>query len=488
MKSQFEESGTRMSFSQFLAIVGAHRKAALVAFFGTIVLVIGLSLIWPKTYTAQAVVVVDQKPDPVSANPYSNLTTPGFMATQVEIFQSDRVALRVVRNLRLAESTQARLEWDEATDSTGSIESWLAERLQKKLDVKPSRESNLINVSFKADTPAEAAFKANAFVQAYLDTNLDLRAEPARQYSGFFEERAKQLREELELSQAKLSAYQKEKGIIASDERLDIENARLSDLSTQLVQLQAISAESSSRKTQASRSTEQLQDVLINPLVASLKTDLAREEAKLKQASATLGENHPTVIQIRASMNEIKDRLASEIRKVGGGVGVTDAINQARMAEIKSSLEAQRTKVLQLKEQRDQLGILMKDVENAQRAYDNVLARLSQSSLESENKLPNVAVLTPAVEPIKHSSPKLLLNSVGSFFLGLLLAAGTVFALEFKDRRIRSLQDLTQTLSLPVIGSLTPPGKKKGLLPWGRDRRPLLEQKLLRPLPSPRAE
>ncbi len=477
-----------MSFSQFLAILIAHRKAALIAFVGSLVLVIGLSLVWPKTYSATAVVVVDQKPDPVSANPYSSMTTPGFMATQVEIFQSDRVALRVVRNLRLAESMQARLEWAEATNSTGSIESWLAERLQKKVDVKPSRESNLINVTYKADSPKEAAFKANAFVQAYLDTNLDLRADPAKQYSSFFDVRAKQLREELEAAQAKLSAYQKDKGIIASDERLDIETARLSDLSTQLVQLQALTAESNSRKNQAARSTDQLQDVLTNSLISTLKADLSREEAKLKQATTIWGENHPSVIQTRASVAELKERLAAEIRKVGSGVSVTNAINQSREADVKAALEAQRVKVLQLKEQRDQLGILQKDVENAQRAYDNVLARLSQSSLESENKLPNVAVLSPAVEPIKQSSPKMLLNSVGGFFLGLLLAMGTALVAEFKDRRIRSLQDLTKTLSLPVIGSLTPPGKKKTLLFWNRDHGPLLEQRMLRPLPSPGTE
>ncbi len=477
-----------MSFPQFLAILVAHRKAALIAFVSTLVLVIGLSLVWPKTYTGSAVVVVDQKPDPVSANPYSSLTTPGFMATQVEIFQSDRVALRVVRNLRLAESMQTRIEWAEATDSTGSIESWLAERLLKKLDVKPSRESNLISVSYKADTPKEAAFKANAFVQAYLDTNLDLRADPAKQYSSFFDVRAKQLREELEGAQAKLSAYQKEKGIIATDERLDIESARLSDLSTQLVGIQALAAESNSRKNQAARSTEQLQDVLTNSLIASLKTDLSRDEANFRQLSATLGENHPSVIQTKARIEEIKARLAAEIRKVGSGVGVTNSINQAREADVKAALEAQRTKVLQLKEQRDQVGILMKDVENAQRAYDNVLARLSQSSLESENKLPNVAVLSPAVEPVKASSPKMLLNSIGAFFLGLLLAFATAFVSEFKDRRIRSLQDLTQTLSLPVIGSLRAPTGKKKVLFWNRDRGPLLEQQMLRPLPSPGTE
>jgi hypothetical protein len=76
---------------------------------------------------------------------------------------------------------------------------------------------------------------ANAFVQAYMDTALALRVNPARQYSGFFDQQVKDARDALEKAQAKVSAFQKAKGIIATDERLDVENARLNELSSQLV-------------------------------------------------------------------------------------------------------------------------------------------------------------------------------------------------------------------------------------------------------------
>ena len=79
---------------------------------------------------------------------------------------------------------------------------------------------------------------------AYTDTTLDLRVEPAKLYNSFFDERAKALRDALEQAQSRLSAYQREKGIIVNDERLDVENARLSELSTQLVALQAVAEES----------------------------------------------------------------------------------------------------------------------------------------------------------------------------------------------------------------------------------------------------
>ena len=42
------------------------------------------------------------------------------------------------------------------------------------------------------------------------------------------------LRENLEKAQARISAFQKEKGIVARDEQLDGETARLNELSRQL--------------------------------------------------------------------------------------------------------------------------------------------------------------------------------------------------------------------------------------------------------------
>ena len=55
---------------------------------------------------------------------------------------------------------------------------WLADLLKKKLDVKPSRDSNVINIEFTGTDPGFAAAVANAFAQAYIDINLELKVEP----------------------------------------------------------------------------------------------------------------------------------------------------------------------------------------------------------------------------------------------------------------------------------------------------------------------
>ena len=450
-----------MNFVQFLSILRARWLVVLAVLVATIAVTLAVSLMMPRQYTATSSVVVDVKPDPVSAMLYPGLASPAFMATQIDIIQSDRVALRVIKDLKLTSNESVRRQWEEA-GGQGSFEQWLVELVQRKLSVRPSRESNVINIDYQAPDPRFAAGLANAFAQAYISTTLELKVDPARQYTAFFDGRTKEAREALEKAQAKLSAFQREKGIIATDERLDVENQRLNELSSQLVAIQAVAAESSSRQSQARGSSgEQLAEVLNNPVVANLKVDLNRAEAKLKELGVRYGDRHPQVIEARANAQELRSRIAAETSRITSGVGVTATINKQRESQVRAELDAQRAKMLQMKAVRDAGMVLVRDVESAQRTYDSLMTRLNQTSLESQTTQSYANVLTTAAPPSRHSSPKVPLNVALSVVLGLLLAIGSAVLLELRDRRVRSTTDLVQGLGLPVIGVLPKPNAKR---------------------------
>jgi polysaccharide biosynthesis transport protein len=475
-----------MNLIQFLSTLRARWRVALPVLVLTVGTAILVSLLSTKQYTATATLVIDAKPDPVVPMSYQVMLSPAYMATQVDVIRSERVAQRVVRNLKLTESPRIREQWMEATNGEGSIELWLSKGLQTLLDVQPSRESSVISVAFKASDPEFAASLANAFVQSYLDVSVELRVDPAKQYSAFFETRAKELRANVERAQARLSAYQREKGLIAREESLDIETARLNELSSQLTALQAIASDSSSRQVQAQGATaDRLQEVVNNPLLASLRSDLSRAEARLQELNARLGDNHPQVVEAKANINSLRGKLASETNRVTGSVSVTNTINRQREAEIRTALEAQRAKLLKMKAVRDEGSVMFRDVENAQRAYDAVLARLNQTSLESQTTLSNVYVLTQAVPPTLPSSPKVVRNIALSIVVGLLLAVGAAMLLELLDRRVRTVEELSELLGLPILGVLPRPGRKGG---FANRRIPLVMPRLLGRLQAPHKE
>lgn len=475
-----------MTLGQILTILRARWFSALAVLFALVAATVAASLLMPKQFTATAAVFVDMKsPDPIMGVALANITVPGYMASQVDLIQSERVALRAIRALRLNEDAELRKKWQLATEGRGDFEAWLAETLQKKLDVRPSREGNVIALAYTAADPGLAAALANAFVQGYIDTTLELRVEPAKLYNSYFDDRAKQLRAALEDVQAKLSDYQRSKGITANDERLDIENARLNELSTQLVALQAVADESGSRQVQANSNGDRLQEVLNNPVVANLTTDLSRQEARLFELSERLGEQHPQVKELSANIAQVRSRIQAESRRVSGSVGVNNSVNQSRVAQLRSALAEQRAKVLRLKSQRDEAGVLQRDVENAHRAYDAVQARANQSSLESQNTQTNVSVLKRATEPAQPSSPKLVLNTALAVFVGALLAVGFALARELFDRRLRTEEDVTLGLDQLLLVQL-PPMRLNGEVA-DATRTKLLSTRVLTGLPRPAA-
>jgi chain length determinant protein EpsF len=321
-------------------------------------------------------------------------------------------------------------------------------------------------------------------VQAFLETSVELRADPARQYSSFFDERAKQLRDQVEAAQAKLSTFQREHGLVVNDERLDVETQRLNELSSQLVQLQAQSADSESRSRQArGASSDAMMEVLSNPVVGTLKTELSRAEAKLQELNSRLGQNHPQVIEAKANIAELQSRMNAEIRRVSGSMDIANKINRSREADIRASLEAQRAKVLKLKAERDEAAVLQRDAENAQRSYDNVLARRAQSSLESQANQTNIGVLSSAAPPATPTGPKVLLNTLLSVAVGSLLAIAAAVLVELIDRRVRTLGDAADALGLPLLGVLPGPAPRRRL--FAQRRIPLLQQRILGQLPHP---
>ncbi|MES2228746.1 MAG: chain length determinant protein EpsF [Pseudomonadota bacterium] len=444
-----------MTLVQFFSILRARWKIMLLVLGAAVLGTALVNALLPRSYTSTVAVLVDVKsPDPIAGIIFPGMNSPSYMATQVDVIQSDRVSQQVVRTLHLNDSASMREQWRDATKGAGNFETWLADLLRKSLDVKPSRDSNVISVNYKSPDPKFATAMANAYAQAYIDVSLELRVEPAKQYGRFFEERSKQLREKVEQARAKLTAFQRQKGIVGVDERLDVENARLNELSSQMIALQAVGAETASRQAQARTSADQLPDTLGNALISNLRIELSRQESRLKELGERLGDSHPAITELKANVNELRARIDKETGRVSGGVSVSNSINVARLTQVRAALEAQRVKVLRLKESRDALAVLAADVDASQRAYDGVSVRANQTELESRTTQTNLYVLNPASEPTQPASPRVTLNMLLALFVGTLLAVGVAMLMELFDRRVRSALDVVQALETPLLGVL----------------------------------
>lgn len=332
---------------------------------------------------------------------------------------------------------------------------WIAHQLQTELDVKPARESNIINITWRGRSPAEAALVANAFAQGYLDTYLNLKTAPAKRYADWFDDQVRASRERLEQAQGKLSAYQEKAGIISSSEQGDYETARLTDLTQQLLVAQGRGRGGSG---------ETSPEVMSSPLVNNMRADVAKLEAKVQEASATMGPNHPQMQRMEAELRSMRSRLAAESSRVGSAAAVSHQASASRVRELQQAIAAQKARVLATNKERGQLSVLQREVESAQKAYETVSASAAQSRLQSMTTQSNVVFLGSAVQPIEPSGPSAQQAMLIAFAAGILLAIAGALMLELVNRRVRSIEDLSMVTQLPILGILPAPRERSAPL------------------------
>ncbi len=450
-----------MSFNQFLVILRARWLIAAGIFVAVVVLMAFASVIWPKQYTATASIVIDNKSDPVAeanGGQGAGQLPATYVNTQADIIASERVAQRVVKTLKLDQQPEARKLWAKGPNDDISV-TVAKLLLDKKLLVAPAHDSpthasNVIDISVKWSDPATAAALANGFAQAAIETNIELKVEPAKQYASWFDQRSRELRANLEEKQKKLSDFQSKNGIVATDEKLDVENARLAELSTELVTIQGLRQDSQSRQRQAGADVATLPEVLQSPVIQSLKAALAQAEAKKPDIAARLGKNHPDYQAVEGEISDLKSRIAQEGANIAASLGTATQSTMRRENDVRQALEAQKKKVLELKYQHDQAGMYLSDVTAAQRDLDQVTQRLAQSNLESLTQQTNVVQLSTATPPSDPSSPKIVINLIVAIFLGGVLGIGAALAAELRNRRVREDEDLVELLGVPVLGKL----------------------------------
>ena len=452
-----------MNLNLFFSALRARCGVFALVLVTTVLAATVVSLLLPKSYRATASLLVDAYKDEQSLT-LSTVLIPqreriNYLQTQMDIISSQRVARKVVQDLKLADSPTSRAAFEEATRGEGSIEDWLAENLLKWLKVETS-QSNVVQVSFSAADPRFSALLANAFARAYINTMLELRVEPMKQAAAWFDEQLKGLRTSLEDAQAKLTDYHRQQGIISADERLDIENTRLGEISNQLVRTQDQTIDLETRERQARKSLkrgaspDQLPDILSNPYIQKLRADLMHGEAKLQELATQYGVNYPLYRRQLSENQSLREKLDAEMKKVVAGIANSKRQSLQREVELRKALDAQRAQLLENKANRNELAVLTRNVETAQRTYEAAMQRAVVSQVESRASQTNVALLNPAVAPRGPSHPKVALNIALSVLVGTILGMGMVILLELLGRRVRVPSDLDQVQNVPLLAVL----------------------------------
>lgn len=417
----------------------------------------------PKSYTATTELIIDSKgQDPISGETMPARMLSGYIATQADIIRSRNVANKVIDQQNLIEEPALQPEFRAVSSEPLPSRQWLLSYLYNGLSVTPQQNSSVLSISFKSRNPKLAAELADAFALAYIKTNLELRIEPAKQITQWYDLQLAALRENLIERQNALAAYQEEHSIVATSDRLDLESSKLAELSAMLVAVQGqrLDEQSRSKQLDGSKNGALPEHVMSNPQVQKISDELTQAQARMAETGAQVGSNHPQYRQAKREVEALQAQLQRAVRQVGGSLRSSVELSKSREEQLAAEVAAQKEQVLLLNRSRNELTLLRQEVDNAQAAYDAALARSSQTKLESRIALTDVAILNTAAVPSRPTEPKPALNLVVATALGLLLGTAIALCWEWIDRRVRSADELETRLGIPVLALI--PAETRG--------------------------
>ena len=409
-----------------------------------------VTMFMPRKYTASTEMIMEGNvQDRVTGESVSARS--GYMATQSEIIRSRRVAERVYEYLpddirALVDERAAEVQPEGRVDPAG----WLSGYVRRNVTVEPGKNSSVMAITLTAEDPEVAAGALNSLAAAYIDTSIELRTDPARRFSVWYQNQMELLRNNLREARSKLSGFQQEHGIVGLNEQLDLETSRLADLSSRLVEAQDQSTQDQLRQGEGNQASA----IPNNAAIQNLRSELARAEAELEDMSTRYGERHPEYRRQRSEVQALRGSLARERSIAAESLESTADVSQSRLQELRQSFDDQKERVLALKAKRDELELLQQEVQMAQDAYNSASGRAQANTLESRLAETSVTVLNEAIPPSLPTSPNLKLNLVIATALGFMLGVALSLLLELGNRRVRSRSDIEETLGIPVLAYL----------------------------------
>ncbi len=435
-------------------------------------------IVTPPEFTATSVMVIDprksatQTPGSQSQladTPIDNLT----VESQTEILKSENIALKVISDLKLLDDPEFNqssaiaavfgwlMSWVRTAPPPTEVEQTQAvvEQFGKRLSIKRLGVTFVFELGFTLADKEKAAQIANAVAEAYVDDQLQAKANSTSRAGTWLQDRLKELGKQASEAERAVVDFRIKNNIIDTGGRLMSEQ-QLAELNSQLALASANASEASAKFAriqdimQSDLPDANVTDALHNEVIIKLRnqyTDLQKRQADLTNR---LGPSHQAVINVSADMRELSRSIKQELQRIAAGYRSDYEIAKSRVDSIQKSLSELVSKSNTTNQAQIELKALDSAAQSYRTLYDTFLQRYMESVQQQSFPLTEARVITKATPPLKKSKPKTLLTLLAALVGGGAVGFGMAWVREVLDRTLRTTEEVRTALGVPCISTV----------------------------------
>lgn len=491
-----EEREEQIDLRDYLRVIQKRKWTVITVFAVMVITVIIHAFTATPIYEATTRLIIEKEnPNVVSIQEVMAIDASGtdYYQTQYKIIESRRLARKVIKQLHLDKSEEffpkpkddfisnlKRSITDTITLIKDSIVSLLkrdsdvaAKNLEEyeednalvssfigRIEVKPIRNSRLVDISFQAKDPVLATKIVNTLANAYINLNLETKLKAAKDAVKWLYNRIEEERKKVEKAEQALLQY-KEKYNIITDFSSDTEKItaqKLAQLNAQVVDAESKRVEAETRYNQAiflqgtPDMLDSIPEVLNNELIRQIKTMEVELYNRMSELSKKYGSKHPQMVAIESELKTLQKRKAQEINRVVNSLRNEYRVALAKENSLKAALAKQKKESLDLNQKAIEYGVLKREAESAKQMYDLLIKRFKETSLTEDMKTGNIRVMDKAEVPRFPVKPRKKLNILLAMIVGLFMGVGLAFFFEYLDNTIKVPEEVKQYLKIPYLG------------------------------------
>ena len=434
----------------------------------TSVLILAMALVHLRRatplYTSTSRIYVEQTGPKVFDRDEQGVMTRSvnYLYTQAELLRSTSILFDTLRKLK---DEQIRTFADMANPIVA---------LRRGLETIVGKKDDLISISFRSPYPDEAAHIVNTLVDAYITFHDQRKRSTAAEVLRILREEKAKYSENLSAKLKIMMTFRQDNEGLAfgTDRDSNVILRRLERLSEALTEAQLATVEARSFHEVAQNmandptglrqfvEAQRSRGVYISTAseVVSLRADLQRVERDKADSLRELSSDHPAIVAVNAELERLKAQLLELDKEYAKGqVAVAEQqylTAKEQEEELRNYFEDQRQQAILLNNQLAEYTLLQTDYEQTKKLCDLLDDRIKELDVSTEVGALNISILEAAEPALEPSHPQKARVMALALFLGLFAGTGLALVREWKDQRLRSTQEISALLGLPVLGAI----------------------------------
>jgi succinoglycan biosynthesis transport protein ExoP len=396
----------------------------------------------------------------LSDTPGSVSKSDSFLYTQAEI----------IRSAPILGAALDQVDWRRMKTFANVDNPVASLQLGGAFNVMVGRKDDIVTVSFDSPYPVEAAKVVNAIVAAYEERQSKYKKKSAEEVLTILQEQKEKYEAELEKHFQEMLSFKRDNGALSFQN--DRGNIILERLATLLNTLTAADVEAVGLKAKRQATITMLADRdrvadFVNSLQLRsegvdrdfdvLKSEIRRLKMNLKNAQQFSGDESNQVKILRENVAALEKEMgAKQLATAQAYLSQTiadQAAAEEKVRELTQQFEAQKKEALELNAKAAEFARLQANVDRTQKQCDLLDERIKQVSVNKEDVGSlNVQVLDVGRAADKPTKPNRTLTLAASMVLGLMLGGAFAFAREWVDQRLRTPEEVSAAIGIPVLG------------------------------------